>query len=74
MAKMTITLTEAQQRALIWAVNIWEANMEGYEYETDKEMATKIRAARVALNNVYDQLDPVEEWLPKLLENAGVSS
>lgn len=57
MTKKTIHLTEAQEKALIWAINIWEASMEGYEYETDKEMATKIRAARVALNNVYNHLE-----------------
>jgi hypothetical protein len=57
MSKITVTLTVAQQNALIWAINIWEVSMEGYESETDREMATQIRAARVALNNVYDQLD-----------------
>ncbi len=64
-----VTLTKAQEKALIWAINIWEANMEGYEFDTDKEMATKIRAARVALNNVYSKIDPIDEWLPQIVES-----
>ena len=55
MTKKTIHLTKAQEKALIWAINIWELTMEGYE--PDKQMATDIRAARVALTNVYDHLE-----------------
>lgn len=55
MTKKTIHLTKAQEKALIWAINIWEANMEGYE--PDKQMAAEVRAARVALTNVYNHLE-----------------
>jgi hypothetical protein len=57
MTKKTIQLTKAQEKALIWAINIWEASYEGSDFEHDKEMTTKIRAARVALTNVYDHLE-----------------
>jgi hypothetical protein len=57
MTKKTIHLTKAQEKALIWAINIWEASMEGYEHSADKQTATDIRAARVALNNVYNHLE-----------------
>lgn len=57
MTKKTIHLTKAQEKALIWAINIWEASMEGVESEEDKQTATGIRAARVALTNVYNHLE-----------------
>jgi hypothetical protein len=68
MSKITVTLTLAQQNALIWAMTAWEQSMEGYECETDKQTATKIRAARVAMRNVYDKIDPIDSWVGEIAE------
>ncbi len=57
MTKKTIHLTKAQEKALIWAINIWETSMEGYEENVSKQTAIDIRAARVALTNVYNHLE-----------------
>jgi len=55
--KKTIQLTKAQEKALIWAVNIWEANMEGYEENCYPDTQAKIRGARAAMQKVYEQLE-----------------
>ena len=54
--KKTVQLTNDQDKALIWAVNLWEASMEGYEEDCDPDTRTKIRGARAAMQKVYEQL------------------
>lgn len=53
-AAKTISITGPQRVALIWAINIWEASMEGYEEECDEEMRASIRGARRALVNLAE--------------------
>jgi hypothetical protein len=56
-ASKTISLTKAQQKALIWAINIWENSMDGYEEDVDDNTANEIQEAREALQTIYIKLD-----------------
>ena len=56
-ASKTISLTKAQQKALIWAINIWENSMDGYEEDVDDNTANEIQKAREALQTIYIKLD-----------------
>jgi hypothetical protein len=66
-AAKTISLTEAQCKALVWAINVWSIQMDHFE---QTESPTKIANARKALDNVYEKLDPIENWLPQILEKS----
>jgi hypothetical protein len=57
MAKKTIELTKAQERALIWAINTWNAAYGDCPEEFDTELRAEIRGANLAIGRVYDQLD-----------------
>jgi hypothetical protein len=57
MAKKTLELTKAQERALIWAINTWNANYGECVSEFDMELQAEIRGAYLAIGRVYDQLD-----------------
>jgi hypothetical protein len=57
MASKTIELTKAQERALIWAINTWNANYGECASEFDTELQAEIRGAYAALGRVYNQLD-----------------
>jgi hypothetical protein len=59
--KKKIELTKAQENALIWAINMWECSMEGWEYEQDAEEQAQVRGARAAMQRVYQQLDRYEK-------------
>ena len=56
-ASKTFSLTRAQQKALIWAINIWETSMEGYEEDVDDDKASEIQKTREALQTIYINLD-----------------
>jgi hypothetical protein len=57
MAKKTIELTKAQEKALIWAINIWNANYSEGAMDFDPDFEAEVRRATAVLNRVYNQLD-----------------
>jgi DNA-binding MarR family transcriptional regulator len=66
-AAKTISITEPQRKALLWAISVWRQTFDGYDEELTKEDAAEIRGARKALANVYDELDPLPSWLVEAL-------